>query len=97
MPQVRCAHCSLFISSMSRRARGLCRRCHAVPRIRDSHAIRRPECAVHGLGLELGRRKSPVYPTEHLPGTKGKVQVLMERARRGEDLWHPEDATGLEE
>jgi hypothetical protein len=31
-------------------------------------------------------------PTSALPGTREKVEVLTDRARRGQVLWHPQDA-----
>jgi hypothetical protein len=34
----------------------------------------------------------PSKATRHLPGTPGKVRVMAFRARRGEQLFHPEDA-----
>ena len=30
-------------------------------------------------------------PTEHPPGSEGKIEVLAQRVLAGEDLWHPED------
>lgn len=35
----------------------------------------------------------PDLPTTALPGTEEKVNVLAERARLGETLWHPLDRT----
>jgi hypothetical protein len=32
-------------------------------------------------------------PTEHRPYAPEKLQVLIERVRNGEELWHPDDAT----
>src|SRR5262245_23952770 len=32
------------------------------------------------------------YPTEALPGTREKIGVLTQRARRRWPLWHPADA-----
>jgi hypothetical protein len=39
-----------------------------------------------------GRASLPV-PTQALPGTPEKVAVLEDRARLGQALWHPLDAT----
>lgn len=39
-----------------------------------------------------GERPLPATPTDHLPGTEGKIQVMIERAQRGEALFHPQDA-----
>ena len=34
----------------------------------------------------------PQSPTQHLPGSPGKLAVLEARAAAGESLWHPADA-----
>ncbi len=39
-----------------------------------------------------GEPPLPPRPTEQLPGTPGKVEVLAERFRKGQSLWHPQDA-----
>lgn len=31
-------------------------------------------------------------PTDALPGTEEKLQVMIERAAKGQHLWHPDDA-----
>jgi hypothetical protein len=33
----------------------------------------------------------PTNPTNHKPGSWGKLLVMQERALRGEELFHPED------
>lgn len=35
--------------------------------------------------------RKPRRSTHHLPGTPGKIQVMSERALRGEALWHEKD------
>lgn len=40
----------------------------------------------------LCQAKRPQEPTEALPGSADKVRVMEERAKRGESLFHPEDA-----
>src|SRR5688500_16689257 len=40
-------------------------------------------------------RCPPAHPTHALPATPAKVLVLMERARRGQSLWHPLDASAV--
>lgn len=43
---------------------------------------------------EFGRAAPlPAHPTDFLPGTELKKVVMMERAARGEQLFHPQDAT----
>jgi hypothetical protein len=44
-----------------------------------------------GVGLGSGRVPLP-EPTAALPGTPEKVRVLEERARRRQQLFHPDDA-----
>ena len=39
-----------------------------------------------------GKAKLPCEPTTAQPGTPEKVAILMERARLGQSLWHPDDA-----
>lgn len=41
-------------------------------------------------GYQLGRL--PERPTRCVPGTPGKIAILAERRRRGETLFHPDDA-----
>lgn len=36
----------------------------------------------------------PALPTAYPPGTVGKLYVMMQRAERGECLWHPQDSRG---
>ena len=40
---------------------------------------------------------TPQRPTECLPGTPGKLLVMADRAERGEQLFHPDDAGRSEE
>lgn len=42
--------------------------------------------------MAAGEPPLPDRPTECLPGTPGKVEVLAERFRKGQSLWHPQDA-----
>jgi hypothetical protein len=35
----------------------------------------------------------PTAPTQHAPGSLGKIAILRERVRRGLPLWHPLDNT----
>lgn len=39
-----------------------------------------------------GQGRLPKEPTHHLPGTEGKMEVMVERAKAGESLFHPDDA-----
>jgi hypothetical protein len=39
-----------------------------------------------------GRVQLPTEPTQALPGSAEKVEILIQRARNRQCLWHPEDA-----
>lgn len=89
-----CKHCSKYFAQRGRRY--LCKGCHEDPEVR-----KRYECCGN---LNTGNRGTAVRgneqdsslplptPTEALPGTLEKLLVVEERARRGERLWHPDDA-----
>lgn len=46
--------------------------------------------ASRGLGLQGNR--PPSAPTTALPGSRAKLQVMIERLARGEDAHHQDDA-----
>lgn len=71
--------------------RGICWRCYDNPAVRPQYAR---QIAFDGLGLDEGHRK-PCEPTPHAPGTPGKLLVLIDRAARGEELFHEDDAKGV--
>jgi hypothetical protein len=48
--------------------------------------------ARRGIGDFNGRSALPALPTAALPGTPEKVEVLAQRARLRQSLWHPADA-----
>ncbi|MBL8797972.1 MAG: hypothetical protein JNM56_29005 [Planctomycetia bacterium] len=85
-----CRHCGLRSAC---RPRGLCPRCYETPGVRALYAT--PPCKFNrrGSGTEpQGQRPLPA-PTDALPGTAAKIAVLTERARQGQRLFHPADAT----
>jgi hypothetical protein len=66
---------------------------HCCPSAAAGQHCQDPECAccADDCGcLDLSRK--PLQATTHLPGSAGKMRVMMERARRGESLFHPDDA-----
>jgi hypothetical protein len=71
----------------------LCFPCYYTPGVRGLH----PSTSKHGRrGVGLAGsdgRRPPAVPTAAAPGTPEKVAVLVARAERGEDLWHPLDGT----
>lgn len=46
--------------------------------------------AAVGIGRKRGRIKIP-KPTDALPGSEEKIQILEQRAANGETLFHPND------
>lgn len=79
-----CQHCLLFPVS---RSRGLCWSCFYRPGVRERY----PPQGVTHRGLGMGRRRLPCEPTDAWPGTPEKIQVFMQRAARGEELFHADD------
>ena len=77
--------------------RGLCYRCYADREIRVKYPLL--NCPRNNRGVpNVPRRKSkrpapPVTPCPHVPGSEGKILVMIARARRGDRLFHPLDAT----
>src|SRR5215218_7689335 len=84
-----CRHCGKVPSN---RPRGLCWSCYYTPGVREQFPST-SKFAQRGIDDFNGRATLPAVPTRALPGTPEKVAVLMERARLGQALWHPQDAT----
>jgi hypothetical protein len=82
----RCRHCQAAPVS---RPRGLCWKCFYTPAIR---ALYPPADLPQGVLDGFGERPLPAKPTAARPGTAEKVEVLCQRARLRQNLWHPEDA-----
>lgn len=83
-----CRHCQRVPSN---RPRGLCWTCYYTPGVREQYPST-SRYARRGLDDFSGPSPEPVLPTAAPPGSEEKVRVLMERARRGQSLWHPADA-----
>lgn len=71
-----------------------------VNRERHADAKKHPEryspselCALNLEDLIDGERLELPEPTEHRPGSWGKIQVLEQRLRNGQALYHPLDNT----
>lgn len=84
-----CRHCR---TGKVNRPKGLCWPCYYTPGVREmyestSKFARRGVIDFNGLTPDAWK------PTSELPGSEGKVRVLIERARSGQSLWHPLDAT----
>ena len=85
-----CRHCH---ERKVNRPKGLCFSCY----YRDGVRVMYPSTskfAARGTGLGNRRRPLPIEPTDARPGSALKVAVMMERAARGELLFHPKDSTG---
>lgn len=83
-----CRHCQRVRSN---RPRGLCWSCYYKPGVRDLYPST-SKYARRGICDFNGRVTLPGAPTNALPGTPEKVEILAQRARLRQSLWHPEDA-----
>lgn len=83
-----CRHCQ---NHHVNRPRGLCWSCYYRPGVRDQYPST-SKFARRGIADFNGRVILPTEATRALPGSPAKVEVLVERARRRQSLWHPEDA-----
>jgi hypothetical protein len=82
-----CRHCQ---RGRICRPRGLCWSCYDTPAI----SSRYPSTHKHGRrGVANGYKNAPPprRPTCAAPGSPEKVRIMVERAARGEALWHPLD------
>lgn len=83
-----CRHCERYTIRL--RPRGLCHACFKSRRIRRRFGpINTKFLPVDG-GDFFGGFKLPT-PTEAMPGTEAKIQVLAARVGRREALFHPLD------
>lgn len=84
-----CRHCQKVRSN---RPRGLCWSCYYRPGVREQYPST-SKFARRGVNDFNGNTSLDVEPTQALPGSSEKVAILIERARLGVSLWHPQDAT----
>lgn len=84
-----CRHCRRFKVT---RPRGLCWGCYYKPGVKDLY----PSTSKYARrGYGHGYRVNaplPSEPTTAPPNTPEKIEVLRDRAMRGEELFHPQDA-----
>lgn len=80
-----CRHCRRV---KSRKCRGLCWKCFGTPAVRGLYPAVRVRSAV---GEFTGPAPPPDEPTAAIPGSAGKVLVMMARAAKGTMLFHPKD------
>src|SRR5437016_4958041 len=84
-----CRHC--HFSPVSR-PRGLCWHCYYMPGVRDRY-MSTSKYGNRGPGNFNGEVPVPAMPTDALPGSPEKMEVLAQRALNRQALWHPDDAT----
>ncbi len=77
-----CRHCGEYRRLHRRR---LCSPCYYRPGVR-----RRYDPKVVPPGSRVGRL--PGRPTEAVPGSEAKIQIMIARVARGERPCHPDDA-----
>ena len=73
------------------RPRGLCWSCYRDPGIRNEFPSL-SKFAQRGIPDYYGTSRPASAPTRALPGMPEKIAVLAERAKLGQELWHPHDA-----
>lgn len=85
-----CKHCRREIPN--NRPRGLCSTCYNSPGIREAY----PAHPTYGRRELIPANTYPTTlpePTDALPGTQQKCEILERRASAGLVLFHPQDAT----
>jgi len=78
-----CLHCGI---RKARRARGLCWRCSITREIRCLYGIKDSRYNRRGAGSSEAH--GVPEPTQAMPGTEAKIEVLRCRAEAGLLLWH---------
>ncbi|QEL14628.1 hypothetical protein PX52LOC_01520 [Limnoglobus roseus] len=81
-----CRHCG---RAKVNRPKGLCWTCSMSPAIRERYGPISPN-GRRGVPAPRGNRPK-AEPTTATPGSDAKIEVLAQRAERGERLWHPRD------
>jgi hypothetical protein len=85
-----CRHCR---KSAVNRPRGLCWSCYYTPGVRDLYPST-SKYARRGTGNFARPAPLPEQPTPWPPRTPEKLTEMARRAERGEQLFHPGDASG---
>jgi hypothetical protein len=79
------AMCVICLQRVINRPKKLCSACYAIPAVR-----RRLKVNFGPLGMKVPTKEPK--PTQALPGSEEKIQVLMARVEAGEILFHKDDA-----
>lgn len=83
-----CRHCKTRPAWASR---GLCKPCYDSP-ARDLYPLGEAAKFVPQRPADPWKGRPPRVPTDALPGTLEKIEVMAQRAARGESLFHDDDA-----
>lgn len=83
-----CQHCC---RSNVARPRGLCWSCYYTPGVRELYPST-SKYARRGVTNFSGAAPLPTVPTTAAPGTPEKIEVMEQRAKAGQELFHPLDA-----
>jgi hypothetical protein len=96
-PNRTCRHCQTRQAS---EARGMCKTCYRDTEIRELYPTADTRYNRRGCGNGNPPGNLPAEPTQAVPcvrvkngavANEEKMAVLMQRAERGESLFHPED------
>lgn len=91
MPTVRLIECLLCGQTKPHKSRNLCLACYQRPesdplKIETRHRVERDTLSIFiPTGL-------PDHPTEFLPGSNEKMEVMAQRLIDGREIHHPDDA-----
>lgn len=83
-----CRHCQTHLAT---RSRNLCTHCYFNPDIRLLYPVTYEGSSYRGIRDKCGNPPLPAQPTTSQPGTLEKIAVFMDRAERGECIFHPQD------
>lgn len=89
-----CRHCK-DQDRVANRPRGLCWTCYYTPGVKELYEPigEKGVYGAYGSATPMNHRgRLPAQPTNELRGTPEKIEVMRERAARGESLFHPDDA-----
>lgn len=88
MKKVRiCRHCK---ESVANRPRSLCWTCYNTDGVRELYPTL-SKFGYRGVGCGNKNGKLAKRPTKQKCGSKQKIRLMSERAKRGESLFHPDD------
>jgi hypothetical protein len=91
-PRPLCPHCRRFVVAVGY---PLCWTCRQKPEVRALFPRRRSKFGRRGTGIGVNSKAPlPASPTDAVPGSEAKILVMMDRASKRQQLFHPEDAIG---